>query len=156
MTQRFDFAAVAPGAEAAIGAMDHFVAGQGLEAGLLELIRVRASQLNGCVYCIDMHTKDARARGETEQRLYALSAWREAPYFTERERAALAWTEAVTLISEGHVADAAYAAARTQFTEVEIAVLLMAVIAINAWNRVAVSQRLEAGSYVSRVAVGVV
>jgi len=156
MTERFDFAAVAPGAEAAIGVMDRFVAGHELEAGLLELMRVRASQLNGCVYCIDMHTKDARARGETEQRLYALPAWREAPYFTDRERAALAWTEAVTLIGEGHVGDAAYSEVRAQFTEEEIAVLLMAVLAINAWNRVAVSQRLEAGSYVSRVAVEVV
>jgi AhpD family alkylhydroperoxidase len=112
---------VAPGAERAIGQLDQFVAGCGLEPGLIELVRVRASQLNGCVYCIDMHTKDARARGDTEQRLHALSAWREAPYFTDRERAALAWTEAVTLVSEGHVPDAASAETRAQFTEAEIA-----------------------------------
>lgn len=149
---RFDLDTLAPGAESAIGALDEYVATLGIEPLLLELIRVRASQLNGCVYCIDMHSKDARARGESEQRLYALSAWREAPYYSPRERAALAWTEAVTLVSDGHVPDEVFAAARAQFSEAEVAALLLAIIAINAWNRVAVSQRLPAGGYVSRVA----
>jgi len=141
--QRFDLEAVAPGAEDAIGAMDTFVAGSGIEPELLELVRIRASQLNGCTYCIDMHTRDARSRGESEQRLYALAAWEESPFFTARERAALAWTEAVTLVADGHIPDAAYEEARAQFTEAEIAGLLMAIIAINAWNRVAISQRLQ-------------
>jgi AhpD family alkylhydroperoxidase len=148
-TPRFDLDALAPGAERAISALDAYVATLGLEPRLLELIRVRASQLNGCCYCIDMHTKDARARGDTEQRLYALSAWPEAPCFTDRERAALAWTDAVTLVSDGHVPDAAYAAVRAHFSEADVAALLLAVIAINAWNRVAIAQRLVAGAYVS-------
>jgi AhpD family alkylhydroperoxidase len=150
--QRFDLESVAPGAERALGKLDGFVATLGLEDSLIELVRVRASQMNGCVYCIDMHTKDARARGESEQRLYGLSAWRESPYYTERERSALAWTEAVTLVSEGQIPDGAYDAVRGHFTESEVATLLLAIIAINAWNRVAISQRLVAGTYVSTVA----
>jgi AhpD family alkylhydroperoxidase len=148
-TPRFDLDALAPGAERAIGALDAYVATLGLEPRLLELIRVRASQLNGCCYCIDMHTKDARARGDSEQRLHALSVWREAPFFTDRERAALAWTDAVTLVSDGHAPDTAYAAARAHLSEADVAALLLAIIAINAWNRVAIAQRLVAGSYVS-------
>lgn len=147
--QRFDLEALTPGAEDAIGTLDTYIAKLKLDAPLLELIRVRASQINGCTYCIDMHTKDARARGDTEQRLYALSAWREAPFFTDRERAALAWTEALTLVSEGQVPDAVYAEVRSQFSEAEVAGLLLVIIAINAWNRVAISQRLQAGKYVS-------
>jgi AhpD family alkylhydroperoxidase len=146
---RFDLDAVAPGAERAIGALDAYVATLNLEPALLDLIRVRASQLNGCTYCLDMHTKDARARGDTEQRLYALSAWRESPFFSERERAALAWAEAVTLVSEGRVPDAVFAEVQAQFTDAEIAGLLLATIAINTWNRVAISQRLQPGAYVS-------
>lgn len=146
---RFDLESLAPGAERAVGALDSHVAKQDLDRALLELIRVRASQLNGCTYCIDMHTKDARARGETEQRLYALAAWQESPFFNSRERAALAWTEAVTLISDGHVPDAVFAGVQREFSDVEIAGLLMAIIAINAWNRVAISQRLQPGDYVS-------
>src|SRR5215207_6046599 len=134
---RFDLDAVAPGAERALGALDAYVETLSIEPALLDLIRVRASQLNGCVYCIDMHTKDARARGDTEQRLYALGAWRDAPFFSARERAALAWTEAVTLVSEGHISDAAFAEARAHFSDAEISALLLAIIAINSWNRVA-------------------
>jgi AhpD family alkylhydroperoxidase len=140
---RFDLDALAPGAERAIGALDAYVATLRLDPALLELLRVRASQLNGCTYCIDLHTRDARARGETERRLYALSAWRESPFFTDRERAALAWAEAVTLVSDGHVPDAAYDEARAHFTDAEIAGLLLATVAVNAWNRVAISQRLR-------------
>ncbi|MGI9077486.1 MAG: carboxymuconolactone decarboxylase family protein [Gemmatimonadaceae bacterium] len=151
---RFDIDSVAPGAERALGALDHFVAGSGLDPTLLELVRVRASQINGCSYCIDMHTKDARARGETEQRLYALAAWRETPFFTDEERAALAWTEQVTLVADGHVPDAVYEEIRERFTEADVATLTMAVIAINAWNRVAISQRSVPGDYVSNVHAG--
>lgn len=149
---RFDLEGLAPGAEDAIGALDAFVATLDLEPPLLELMRVRASQINGCAYCIDMHTKDARARGETEHRLYAIAAWRESPFFSDRERAALAWTEAVTLVSDGNVPDEAFASVQAHFTDAEIAGLLLVILAINAWNRVAVSQRLQAGSYVSPLA----
>jgi AhpD family alkylhydroperoxidase len=119
-----------------------------LDPRLRELIRIRASQINGCTYCIDMHTKDARAIGETEQRIYALAAWREAPFFTERERAALAFTEAVTLLAEDHVPDQAYADVAAQFTPDEVAALVSLIVAINAWNRIAVSTRCWVpGSY---------
>ncbi|HEU4700768.1 MAG TPA: carboxymuconolactone decarboxylase family protein [Gemmatimonadales bacterium] len=146
---RFDLEAVAPGAESAIGALDTYVAKLSLEPALLELVRVRASQLNGCTYCLDIHTKDARARGESEQRLYALPAWRESPFFTDRERAALAWAEAITLVSADRVPDAVYAEVRAQLSEAELAGILLATLAINAWNRVAISQRLQPGGYVS-------
>ena len=119
-----------------------------LDPRLRELVRVRASQINGCAYCIDMHTKDARAIGETEQRLFALAAWREAPFFTERERAALAFTESVTLLAEDHVPDAAYARVAEQFTPDEIAALIGLIVTINAWNQIAVSTRAwTPGSY---------
>ena len=108
---------------------------------------MRASQINGCAYCIDMHTKDARAAGETEQRLYLLDAWREAPLYTERERAALAWTEAVTLVADGHVPDDAYEAASNNFTEDELVSLTLAIVAVNGWNRMNIAFRMEAGSY---------
>ena len=115
---------------------------------LRELVRVRASQLNGCAYCIDMHTKDARAIGETEQRLYALPAWRETPYFTDRERAALAFAESVTLMADGHVPDEAFAAAAAQFTPDELAALVALIVTVNAWNAVGVSTRAWVpGSY---------
>lgn len=119
----------------------------GLEPTLLELVKVRASQINGCAFCIDMHTKDARAHGETEQRLYALNAWRETPFFTDRERAALAWTEAVTLVSQGHVPDSVYDEVRAQFDEKALVDLTWAIAAINAWNRMAISFRVVPGSY---------
>jgi AhpD family alkylhydroperoxidase len=126
------------------------VEASGLEHSLLELVKIRASQINGCAYCIDMHTKDARAMGETEQRIYALNAWREAPFFTEREQAALEWAEAVTRVADTHVPDAAYEALRRQFSEDEIVSLTFALVAINGWNRLAISFRLPAGSYQSR------
>lgn len=119
----------------------------GLEHSLLELVKTRASQINGCAYCLDMHTKDARAAGETEQRLYTLSAWRETPFFTERERAALAWTEVITLISNTHASDEEYAAAREQFSEEELVKLTMAIITINGWNRLAIAFRETVGTY---------
>lgn len=128
-------------------ALEKYVNQSGLERPLIELVKLRASQINGCAYCIDMHTKDARAAGESEQRLYALTAWRETPFYSERERAALAWTEAVTLIADGHVPDEVYEQARTQFSEKELVDLTMAVIAINGWNRLAISFRTVPGTY---------
>ena len=119
----------------------------GLEASLLELVKTRASQMNGCAYCIDMHTKDARAAGETEQRLYALSAWRETPFFTPRERAALAWTEAITNIQQGHAPDAVYEEVRREFDEAELVKLTLAIAQINTWNRIAIAFRAEPGIY---------
>ena len=122
----------------------------GLEESLLELVKLRASQINGCAWCLDMHTKDARARGETEQRLYLLPVWREAPCYTERERAALAWTEAVTNIAATHdVSDEVYAQARAQFDEKALVDLTLAIIAINGWNRMNVAFRTKVGDYVS-------
>jgi AhpD family alkylhydroperoxidase len=118
-----------------------------LEAPLLELVRMRASQVNGCAYCIDMHSKDARAAGETEQRLYALSAWRETPFFTPRERAALAFTEAVTLVADSHVPLTVLDEVEEHFTPEEMTTLLYAVIEINAWNRLGIATRTEPGSY---------
>jgi AhpD family alkylhydroperoxidase len=118
-----------------------------IEPELLELLRIRASQINGCAFCLDMHTKDARAQGETEQRIYALSAWRETPFFTERERAALALTEAVTLVHDGQVPDAVYAEAAEVFDEEQIAAVIWAATVINAYNRIAIAQRMTPGSY---------
>jgi AhpD family alkylhydroperoxidase len=112
----------------------------------LHLVRLRASQLNGCAYCIDMHWKDLRALGEGEQRLYGLDAWRESPYYSPRERAALAWAEAVTLIAGAHVPDAVYESARPHFTDRELCDLTMAVAAVNAWNRLSIASRLPAGT----------
>ena len=119
----------------------------GLERSLVELVKIRVSQINGCSYCIDMHTKDARARGETEQRIYLLNAWRETSFFSERERAALEWAEAVTLVGDTHVPDEVFERVRQQFTEPEIVALTFALVAINGWNRLAISFRIPAGSY---------
>ena len=135
MQSRMDFAKVAPEAVRHMLALEKYVRQSGLETSLLELVRLRASQINGCAYCIDMHTKDARAAGESEQRLYGVTAWEETPFFTERERAALAWTEAVTKVSETHVPDDAYKLAREQFSEKELADLTVAIVTINGWNR---------------------
>lgn len=121
----------------------------GLEHSLLELIKVRASQINGCAFCLDMHTKDARALGETEQRLYLLDAWRETGFYTPRERAALLWTESLTEITKGHVPDEVYEEVRKHFTEEELSHLTFAVAAINAWNRIAISSRAVPGIYQS-------
>jgi AhpD family alkylhydroperoxidase len=147
MEPRIDVAQAAPGARAAMYGVEKYVRESGLETRLLELVRLRASQMNGCAYCIDMHTKDARAEGETEQRLYALSAWRETPFFTDRERAALEWTEAVTAIAQSGAPDSLYHAVREHFTPVELVNLTMAIVAINGWNRLAISFRLVPGSY---------
>jgi AhpD family alkylhydroperoxidase len=118
-----------------------YLAQSGLEESLHDLIKTRASQINGCAYCLDMHIKDARLHGETEQRLYMLNAWRESPFYTDRERAALAWTEAVTLVADGHVPDAVYDEVRQHFNDDEMVALTMAVVAINAWNRLNISMR---------------
>jgi len=131
----------------ALLAMSQAVEASGLEHSLIELVKIRASQINGCAHCLDMHTTDARAAGETEQRIYALSAWRETPFFTPRERAALEWTEALTLVSQSHVADAIYDAVRPHFDEDELVALTFAAIAINSWNRLVISARVPAGSY---------
>jgi AhpD family alkylhydroperoxidase len=143
--RRMDLKTLAPGVYKAMLALDA-AAGEGLEAPLKELVRIRASQLNGCVYCIDMHTTDARSGGDTEQRLYGLAAWQEAPYYTERERAAIALTDAVTLISQTHVPDDVYALAAANFAEPELAQLIGLILTINAWNRIAVTTRLQPGS----------
>ncbi len=147
MKPRLDGAKVAPGAYHSMLGLEHYLHECGLEIPLLHLIKLRASQINGCAYCIVMHWKDLRAVGENEQRLYGLDAWRESPYYTDRERAALAWTEAVTLITHGHVEEAVYDEVRPHFSEKELADLTLAVATINAWNRLAISFRAEAGKY---------
>ncbi|MEZ4377212.1 MAG: carboxymuconolactone decarboxylase family protein [Gemmatimonadales bacterium] len=144
------YAKVAPGAVAALRGLEDYVEGRRLERPLLELVRTRASQLNGCAYCVDMHTRDARAEGETEQRLHVVAVWRETPFFSNRERAALAWTEAVTLVSDRTISDADYAAVREQFDERELVDLTVAIVAINGWNRMAVAFRPVPGSYQRR------
>ena len=148
MKPRLNYSKVAPGVYDAMDALDQYLASCGLEESLLHLARLRASQLNGCAYCIDMHTKDARAVGETEQRIYALPAWRETPYFTARERAALAFTEAVTLVADTHVPDGAYREVAAEFSPAEIGALVSLIVTINAWNAIGVATRAwEPGSY---------
>ena len=149
MQPRIPYTRIAPEATRALAGVDAYVRASGLEKPLLELVRLRASQINGCAYCIDMHTKDARAAGETEQRLYGLNAWRETPYYSDRERAALEWTEAITLIAESHVPDPLYDAVKSHFSEKELVDLTWAVVAINAWNRAAISFRAVPGAYKS-------
>ena len=131
----------APEAMKSIAALETQVQQSGLEPGLIELVKTRASQINGCAFCLHMHTRDARARGESEERLYLLDAWRESPLYSERERAALAWTEAVTLVAQTHVPDAAYDEARRHFAEDELVKLTHLIVTINAWNRIAISFR---------------
>ena len=128
-------------------AIEGYLNGCGLDHGMLHLIKLRASQINGCAYCIDMHSKDARAAGESEQRLYALNAWEETPFFSERERAALQWTEALTLVTDGHVPDAVFEAARPHFTDDELVNLSLAISTINAWNRLSIAFRSVPGVY---------
>ena len=147
MTPRIDYHDASSGAYQAMLGMERFVRSCGLEHSLLELVKTRASQINKCAYCIDMHTKDARAAGESEQRLYALSAWRETPFFSERERAALEWTEALTLISENDVADELFERIRRHFSEEELVNLSLAIVTINGWNRLAIPFRSVPGSY---------
>ena len=150
MSVRIDYGTVAPAAARAMLGLEQYVRSSGLEPALIELVKLRASYLNGCAYCVDMHTKDARAAGESEQRLSAVPVWRETPFFTPRERAALAWTEAVTELGRTGVPDEAYDEARAEFAEGELIDLTMAVVAINGWNRLAVSFRTEPGTYQPR------
>jgi AhpD family alkylhydroperoxidase len=150
MKPRYNLATAAPGAyKAMVGLETHLASSNLLDRRLIDLVKLRASQVNGCAYCIDMHWKDLRAAGETEQRLYGLDAWEESPYYTDRERAALAWTEALTLITQGHASDAAYEQVKSQFSEPEVAELSFVIAAINAWNRMAIAARSPAGTYKS-------
>src|SRR5581483_3001450 len=147
MKARLDFTRGSPKPINAMYGLQAYVNNSGLEPKLLHLIEMRASQINGCAYCLDMHSKDARAAGETEQRLYLLDAWREVDLYSARERAALEWTEALTQIGEGHVPDEVYAAVREHFSEAELVNLSLAVVAINGWNRLCIAFRAEAGHY---------
>ena len=147
MEQRFHLWRLAPEGYKAMSGLETYLAACGLEPILMHLVKLRASQINGCAFCIDMHWKDLRAEGETEQRLYGLDAWRLSPYYTDRERAALAWTEAVTLVTEGHVPDEVYEAVRGHFDEKELSNLTLVISTINAWNRAEIAQRGKAGRY---------
>ena len=147
MQPRINALAVAPEGYKAMTGLERYLATCGLERKLYHLIKLRASQINGCAYCIDMHWKDLRAEGESEQRLYGLDAWRESPYYTDRERAALQWTEALTLITNGHASDADYDAVRSHFNEKELADLTLAIATINSWNRLSISLRIVPGTY---------
>ena len=141
MKPRMNFYQAAPETMKAMMALENQIQSSGLEQSLMELVKTRASQINGCAFCIDMHTRDARKRGETEQRLYLLNAWREAPCYTDRERAALAWTEAVTLIAETHAPDDVYDEVRARFSEAETVNLTILIGAINTWNRLSIAFR---------------
>jgi AhpD family alkylhydroperoxidase len=147
MRTRLNYGKVAAGIYDAMDALDQYLGKCGLDESLLQLVRLRASQINGCAYCLDMHWKDLRGLGETEQRLYSLDAWRECAYYTDRERAALAWTEAVTLVTSGHVPDAVHEQVRQHFGEKELSDLTLAVASINAWNRLSIAARLVPGTY---------
>ena len=147
MEPRLDYTKASPEAYRAMAHLEAVVRHSGIDPTLLELVKIRASQLNGCAFCIDMHTKDARAKEETEQRIYALNAWHETPFFTEKERAALGWTEAITNIQQGHAPDAVYQELTHHFSPAEIVNLTLAITTINAWNRIAIGFRLLPGSY---------
>jgi AhpD family alkylhydroperoxidase len=147
MKPRLNYAKVAPGTYEAMDALDRYLQACDVEKSLILLVQLRASQINGCAYCLDMHWKDSCAIGEHEQRLYSLDAWRECSYYTDRERAALEWTEAVTLITTGHVPDAVYEHVRSHFSEKELSDLTLTVAAINAWNRLSIAGRLTPGTY---------
>lgn len=147
MQSRFNYAKLSSGGYHAMLGLEKYLSQCGLEEGLLHLVKLRVSQINGCAFCLDMHWKDLRASGENEQRLYSLDAWRECPYYTDRERSALAWAEAVTLITEGHASDAVYEEARAHLNEKEISDLTFAIATINAWNRLAISNRTVPGEY---------
>lgn len=144
---RVDYMQASPEPIKAMQKLEHAIRASGLEPGLIDLVKVRASQLNGCAFCIDMHIKDARQRGESEQRLYSLNAWAETPFYTNRERAALSWTEALTNIQQGHASDEAYEIASAQFNESELVNLTLAITTINAWNRIALGFRMVPGTY---------
>ena len=148
---RFDYVRLAAGGYQAMLALETYLHASGSSRRSSDLVKLRVSQINGCAYCIDVHSKDLRARGETEQRLYGLDAWRECPYYSDRERAALAWAEAITTLV-GHVPDAVYDEVRAQFDEQSIAALTFVAAAINAWNRIAIPSRQTPGRYRSRVA----
>ena len=147
MKSRIDFTRISQQSLRPLFALGAQVEASGLEHALLELVKMRTSQINGCAYCLDMHSKDARAEAETEQRLYLLDAWRETSLYTARERAALAWTEAVTLVAAGHVPDDVYAEVSGHFTEQEIVALTLAVVTVNSFNRLNIAFRTEAGNY---------
>ncbi len=147
MEPRINKNQVSPGAYKAMLGLESYLHQCGLEESLLHLLKLRVSQINGCAYCLDMHWKDLKAIGESDQRLYSLDAWRETPFYTERERAALAWAEAVTKVTEGHVPDEVFEQVRTQFAEREIADLTLAVVTINGWNRLNIALRTVRGTY---------
>ena len=149
MKARIDPKHVNPGIIQAMLGLERQIRRAGLDGKLLDLVRMRASQINGCAYCLDMHSKDARANGETEQRLYGLEAWRETPYYSARERAALEWTESLTLVAETHAPDEVYERVRAQFSEDEVQHLTLAIVAINGWNRLNVAARTVPGDYVA-------
>jgi len=149
MKARLDLMRLNPGVIQSMLGLERQIRKAGLDHQLLDLVRMRASQINGCAYCLDMHSKDARAKGETEQRLYGLDAWRETPYYSKRERAALEWTEAITLVAQTHVPDDVYERVREQFSEDELVHLTLAIVAINGWNRLNVAARTVPGSYVA-------
>jgi AhpD family alkylhydroperoxidase len=149
MEARFDYTQAAPGVSHALAEAERYLYTCSVEEPLLNLVRLRASQLNGCAYCIDMYWKDLRIQGESEQRLYGLDAWRESPYYSERERAALAWAEAVTMIADGHVPDSVYEEVRPHFSFRELSDLTLAIALANAWNRLSIATRKEAGTYLA-------
>ncbi|MEK3751210.1 carboxymuconolactone decarboxylase family protein [Paenibacillus sp. FSL E2-8871] len=142
MEQRMDLAGEIPAAYKAMMGLEAFVQSTGMEKSLLELIKIRASQINGCAFCIDMHTKDARKAGESEQRIYMLNAWREAPFYSDEERAVLALTESVTLVTQGHVPVDVYSEAERHFDTKRLGEIIMAIVTINAWNRIAITTRM--------------
>jgi AhpD family alkylhydroperoxidase len=149
MIPRIHFAKHAPGVYDAMDALDTYLNASPVDQKLLHLVRLRASQVNGCAYCIDMHWKDLKALGDSDQRLYGLDAWRESPYYTDKERAALAWTESVTFIAQGQAPDPVFDELKRQFNEREVADLTLAIATINAWNRLSISARLTPGTYKS-------
>ena len=147
MQPRLDYHKLSPGGYRAMLGLETYLNHSSVEKKLLDLIRLRVSQMNGCAYCLDMHWKDLQVEGETEQRMYSLDAWREAPYYTERERAALAWAEAVTNVTDGHVPEELFEDGRQHFSEQELADLTLAVVAINGWNRLSIAFRTVPGTY---------
>jgi AhpD family alkylhydroperoxidase len=150
MEPRIDYTKYAHEAQKSLYALEKYILTSGLDHHLIHLLKMRASQINGCAYCIDMHSKDARALGETEQRLYALDAWRETPFYTDKERAALAWTEAITMVSESHVPDEVFAEVKKHFSEKEIVDVTLVAGMINLWNRIAIPMRAVPGIYQPR------
>jgi AhpD family alkylhydroperoxidase len=147
MDSRFDMSTAAPDAYKAMVGLEQYLHKCGLEESLLHMVKLRASQINGCAFCLDMHWKDLRVIGESEQRLYSLDAWRECPWYSERERAALAWTEALTRITDGHVPDGVYQQVRPHFSQKELSDLTLAITTINAWNRISIASRTPPGTY---------